>query len=107
MLNDVRVYPFTARGGAFCCLATLPIVVLSVAWQLQVACTALRSAISGGKVDRSIRRGAKWLLRCVTNQWDELSERIEADKAAQVCFKCVYAQLRCALSVCMPSSGVL
>ena len=49
----------------------------------QESCTGLRSAVGGG-VDRSIRRGAKWLLKCVQDDFAFLSNKIALEHGAQV-----------------------
>lgn len=45
-------------------------------------CTALNSS-SGGKADLTISRGVKWLLKQISRNFVQISERVNADVAVQ------------------------
>ena len=49
-----------------------------------VSCTALRNHHPGNKVDRRIRTGTKWLLRCIKGNWEYLLEKVTQEYGAQV-----------------------
>ena len=56
----------------------------------QVKCISLKST-SGNRSDPSIRRGVRWVLECIGEQYDVLTERVRVDSEAQ---RAVEAQQR-------------